>query len=166
MNRRIFYFLFILVLLVADQLTKAVVAQKIPFLSSKSIIPGFLNLTHIRNRGAIFGFFSQSGSQFLYVILTLASLAALALVVFYFFKTPPSERLMIISLSLILAGALGNMIDRMFRGYVIDFMDFYVKKWHWPSFNIADASITIGALMIIFLFFFRKGLKCSPSSSR
>ncbi len=164
MNRRIFYFLFILVLLVADQLTKAVVAQKIPFLSSKSIIPGFLNLTHIRNRGAIFGFFSQSGSQFLYVILTLASLAALALVVFYFFKTPPSERLMIISLSLILAGALGNMIDRMFRGYVIDFMDFYVKKWHWPSFNIADASITIGACFLIFTFFFRKGLKCTPSS--
>ncbi|NIM58707.1 MAG: signal peptidase II [Candidatus Aminicenantes bacterium] len=164
MNRRIFYLLFILVLLAADQLTKAIVAQKIPFLNSKSIIPGFFNLTHIRNRGAIFGFFSQSGSQFLYVVLTLASLAALALVILYFFKTPTSERLMIISLSLILAGALGNMIDRIFRGYVIDFMDFYVKKWHWPSFNIADASITIGAVIIIFLFFFRKGLKCSLSS--
>jgi signal peptidase II len=164
MNRRIFYFLFILILLAADQLTKAIVAQKIPFLNSRSIIPGFFNLTHIRNRGAIFGFFSQSGSQFLYVILTLASLAALAFVAFYFFKTPPSQRLMLISLSLILAGALGNMIDRIFRGYVIDFMDFHVKKWHWPSFNIADASITIGALIIILLFFFRKGLKCSPSS--
>ena len=164
MNRRIFYFLFILILLAADQLTKAIVAQKIPFLNSKSIIPGFFNLTHTRNRGAIFGFFSQSGSQFLYVILTLASLAALAFVVFYFFKTPTSERLTIISLSLILAGALGNMIDRIFRGYVIDFMDFYVKKWHWPSFNIADASITIGAFFIISIFFFRKGLKCSLSS--
>ncbi len=164
MNRRIFYFLFILILIAADQLTKAIVAQKIPFLNSKSIIPGFFNLTHIRNRGAIFGFFSQSGSQFLYVMLTLASLAALTFVIFYFFKTPTSERLMIISLSLILAGALGNMIDRIFRGYVIDFMDFYVKKWHWPSFNIADASITIGAFFIIFIFFFRKGLKCSPSS--
>ncbi len=161
MNRRIFYFLFILILLAADQLTKAIVAQKIPFLNSKSIIPGFFNLTHIRNRGAIFGFFSQSGSQFLYVMLTLASLAALAFVIFYFFKTPTSERLMIISLSLILAGALGNLIDRIFRGYVIDFLDFYVKKWHWPSFNIADASITIGACFIIFIFFFKKGLKCS-----
>ncbi len=164
MNRRIFYFLFILILLSADQLTKAIVAQKIPFLNSKSIIPGFLNLTHIRNRGAIFGFFSQPGSQLLYIILTLASLAALVFVVYYFFKTPTSERLMIISLSLILAGALGNMIDRIFRGYVIDFMDFYVKKWHWPSFNIADTSITIGAFFIILIFFFRKGLKCSPSS--
>jgi signal peptidase II len=162
MNRRIFYFSFILILVAADQLTKAIVAQKIPFLNSNSIIPGFFNLTHIRNRGAIFGFFSQSGSQFLYVILTLASLAALAFVIFYFFKTPTSERLTIISLSLILAGALGNLIDRIFRGYVIDFLDFYVKKWHWPSFNIADASITIGAFFIIFIFFFKKGLKCSP----
>lgn len=161
MNRRIFYFLFILILLAADQLTKAIVAQKIIFGSSKSIIPGFFNLTHIRNRGAIFGFFSHSGSQFLYVMLTLASLAALAFVIFYFFKTPTSERLMKISLSLILAGALGNLIDRIFRGYVIDFLDFYVKKWHWPSFNISDASITIGAFIIIFIFFFRKGLKCS-----
>lgn len=161
MNRRIFYFLFILSLLAADQLTKAIVAQKIIFGSSKSIIPGFFNLTHIRNRGAIFGFFSQSGSQLLYVMLTLASLAALAFVIFYFLKTPTSERLMKISLSLILAGALGNLIDRIFRGYVIDFLDFYVKKWHWPSFNVSDASITIGAFFIIFIFFFRKGLKCS-----
>ena len=162
MNRRIFYFLFILILLAADQLTKAIVAQKIPFLNSISIIPGFFNLTHIRNRGAIFGFFSQSGSQFLFIMLTLASLTALAFVIFYFFKTPTSERLMIISLSLILAGALGNLIDRIFRGYVIDFLDLYVKKWHWPSFNISDASITIGAFIIIFIFFFRKDLKCFP----
>ncbi len=164
MNRRIFYFLFILILLAADQLTKAIVDQKIIFGSSKSIIPGFFNLTYIRNRGAIFGFFSQSGSQLLYVMLTLASLAALAFVIFYFFKTPTSERLMLISLSLIMAGAIGNLIDRIFRGYVIDFLDFYLKKWHWPSFNVSDASITIGAFFIIFIFFFRKGLKCSPSS--
>ncbi len=161
MKRRIFYFLFILILLAVDQLTKAIVVQKIPFLNSKSIIPGFFNLTYIRNRGAIFGFFSQSGSQLLYIMLTLASLAALVFVAFYFFKIPTSERFMMISLSLILAGALGNLIDRIFRGYVIDFLDFYVKKWHWPSFNISDASITIGAFFIIFIFFFRKALKCS-----
>jgi len=164
MNRRIIYFLFILILIASDQLTKAIVAQKIPSLNSKSIIPGFFNLTHIRNRGAIFGFFSQSGSQPLFIILTVVSLAALVFVIFYFFKTPTSERLMIISLSLILAGAMGNMIDRIFRGYVIDFMDFYVREWHWPSFNIADASITIGAFFLFFIFFFRKGLKCFPSS--
>ena len=164
MNRRLLYFFFILPILIADQLTKAIVAQKIALLDSKAIIPGFFNLTHIRNRGAIFGFFSQSGSQFLYIILMLASLTALGLVVFYFFKTPASEIFMKISLSLILAGALGNLIDRVFRGYVVDFLDFYIKKLHWPSFNVADASITIGAILVIFIFFFKMESKCSPSS--
>lgn len=166
MNRRLLYFFFILTILIADQLTKAIVAQKIALLDSKAIIPGFFNITHIRNRGAIFGFFSQSGSQFLYIILMLASLTALGLVVFYFFKTPASEIFMKISLSLILAGALGNLIDRIFRGYVVDFLDFYIKKLHWPSFNVADASITIGAILVIFIFFFKRGSKCSPSSLR
>ncbi len=66
-----------------------------------------------------------------------------------------------ISLSLILAGALGNLIDRVFRGYVIDFVDCYIKKWHWPFFNVADSCITIGALFLIYIFLFKKGTKCS-----
>jgi signal peptidase II len=98
------------------------------------------------------------------MLLTLTSLAALALVVYYFFKTPPDEKLMKISLSFILGGALGNLADRIFRGYVVDFMDFYVKKWHWPSFNVADSCITIGAILLIFLFFFKRRPKCTLSS--
>ncbi len=164
MKHRSFYFLLILVLLIADQLTKAIVFQKIAFLSSQSIIPGFFNLTHIHNRGAIFGFFSQSESQLLHIVLMLATLVALALVVYYFFMTPPTEKLAIISLSLILAGALGNLIDRVFRGYVIDFLDLYVNKWHWPSFNVADSCVTIGAFLLVFVVFFKRRRKCTPSS--
>ena len=164
MNRQLSYFLFILVLVIADQLTKAIVSQKIAFLANIRVVPGFFNLTHIRNRGAIFGFFSRSGNQLIYIVLTLASLAALGLVIYYFFKTPTSERFMKISLSLILAGALGNLIDRIFRGYVVDFLDFYVKNWHWPSFNIADASITIGGFILIFIFLFKRRPKCSQYS--
>lgn len=88
----------------------------------------------------------------------------MGLVIYYFFKTPSSERLLKVSLSLILAGALGNLIDRVFRGYVIDFLDLYVKGWHWPSFNLADSCISIGALLLIYIFFFKKGPKCTPSS--
>jgi len=161
---RLFYLLFVFFILAVDQLTKAVVTQKISLYSSNEIIPGFFNITYIQNRGAIFGFFSQSGSQLVYILLTLTSLAALALVVYYFFKTPPDEKLMKISLSFILGGALGNLADRIFRGYVVDFMDFYVKKWHWPSFNVADSCITIGAILLIFLFFFKRRPKCTPSS--
>jgi signal peptidase II len=120
-------------------------------------------LVHIRNKGAIFGFFSQSGNIWVFVLLTLASLAALGLVIYYFFKTPPNEKILKISLSLILAGAVGNLIDRVFRGSVIDFLDFSVKGWHWPSFNLADSCISIGALLLVFVFLFKRSSKCSPS---
>ena len=164
MNRKLIYPVIILALLSIDQLTKALVARSILFQSSKSIIPGFFNLTHIRNRGAIFGFFSHSESQILFIFLTLVSLVALGLVIYYFFKTPSSQRYMKISLSVILAGALGNLIDRIIRGYVIDFLDFHIKNWHWPSFNVADACITVGAFLLIFILVFKRGKECIPSS--
>lgn len=164
MNRKGIYPVIILALLSIDQLTKALIARSILFQSSKSIIPGFFNLTHIRNRGAIFGFFSHSESRVLFIFLTLVSLVALGLVIYYFFKTPSSQILMKISLSVILAGALGNLMDRLFRGYVIDFLDFHIKNWHWPSFNVADACITIGAFLLIFILVFKRGKECIPSS--
>lgn len=164
MNRKGIYPVIILALLSIDQLTKALIARSILFQSSKSIIPGFFNLTHIRNRGAIFGFFSHSESRVLFIILTLVSLVALGLVIYYFFKTPSSQILMKISLSVILAGALGNLMDRLFRGYVIDFLDFHIKNWHWPSFNVADACITVGAFLLIFILVFKRGKECIPSS--
>jgi len=156
MKRKLFYFLFILFWILIDQATKLIVARSVNLYESVRIIPGFFNITVIHNKGAIFGFFSQTGNQLVYVLLTLASFAALGLVVYYFFKTPPTEKLMKISLSLVLAGALGNLIDRIFRGYVIDFLDFYVKRWHWPFFNVADSCITIGACLLILVFFRRK----------
>ncbi len=164
MSRKLPYFLIISVLVIVDQLSKVLIARSIALLSSKTVISGFFDLTHIQNRGAIFGFFSQSGSPLLHVILMLASLAALGIVVYYFFKAAASERLTLVSLSLILSGALGNLIDRVLRDYVIDFLDFYVKGWHWPSFNVADASITIGALLLVLMLIFRRKEKCSPSS--
>jgi signal peptidase II len=165
MKRRLFFLLFVLILLAADQVSKAIIAQKIAFLSSKSVIPGFFNLTHIRNKGAIFGSFSQSGNQIVYWLLTFLSFAALALVIYFFLNTPTSEKFMIFSLSLILAGALGNLADRIFRGHVIDFLDFYLKKWHWPAFNFADSCISVGAVSLIFIILFKRKAKCIPSSS-
>ncbi|MBA7633008.1 Lipoprotein signal peptidase [subsurface metagenome] len=164
MIRKSCYFFVVVVLVGLDQLTKALIVRSIILQGSRSVIPGFFNLTHVRNRGAIFGFFSHSDSRILYIFLTLVSVAALGLVIYYFFKTPVSERLMKISLSLILAGALGNLIDRLFRGHVIDFLDFYVKDWHWPSFNVADSCITVGAFLLIFILIFKRGQECTPSS--
>ena len=163
MNRKSFYFLFILFFLIVDQLTKFIISRSIGLNNSLSVIPGFFDLVHVRNKGAIFGSFSRSGSQLVHILLILASLVALALVIYYFFKTAISEKLLKISLSLILAGALGNLIDRIFRGYVIDFLDFSIKGWHWPSFNVADSCISIGALLLIFILFFKRSPKCSQS---
>jgi signal peptidase II len=164
MKHRITYFVMIIVLLVADQWSKALIARNIILHSSKEVIPGFFQIVHIRNKGAIFGFFSQSGNRYVYPLLTLASMAALGLVVYYFFKAPPEERWLKISLSLIMAGALGNFIDRVFKGYVIDFLDFSVKGRHWPSFNVADSCISIGAILLIFIFLFKRSPTCSRSS--
>lgn len=164
MIRKSYYFLVVVVLMGLDQLTKALIVRSITLQGSREVIPGFFNLTHVRNRGAIFGFLSHSDSRILFIFLTLVSVAALGLVIYYFLKTPVSERLMKISLSLILAGALGNLIDRLFRGHVIDFLDFYVKDWHWPSFNVADSCITVGAFLLIYILIFKRGPECTPSS--
>lgn len=165
MKRNTPYFLFILVLMAADQAAKIVISRTVELTKSHPVIPGFFNITRIHNRGAIFGAFNLSNNRAVFIALTAASLLALGLVVFFFFKTPPSDRLMKISLSLITAGALGNLLDRLIRGYVIDFLDVYVRNSHWPFFNVADSCISIGAVLMLFIFFRRKP-ECTPSSSK
>jgi len=157
MKKNAFYLLFIFFFLLLDQISKTLVALNLNLYESRIVIPGFFNLTYVQNKGAIFGFFSHMDSFWIYALLTVASLAAFVLVAYYFIKTPSSEIFLKLSLSLILAGALGNLTDRVFRGSVIDFLDFYVKDWHWPVYNVADSCVTIGAVLLIYIFFFKKG---------
>jgi len=164
MKKNLVYYDIILLLIALDQVTKWLVSRYLTLYNSLTVLPGFFNLTHIRNKGAIFGAFSHVNSRAVFLLLTVASLVALALVLYYFFRTPASERGMKLALSLILAGALGNLIDRVFRGYVIDFLDFHIKGRHWPFFNVADSAITIGALLL-FVFLWKRKPECTPSSS-
>ncbi len=164
MKKNSLYLLLIAALVAVDQISKAVVTRSVDLYGSAAVIPGFFNLTRIHNAGAIFGAFSAAGSRGITIALTAASLIALAFVVYYFIKTPASDGKVKTALSLILAGALGNLVDRVARGYVVDFLDFYVGRWHWPFFNVADSCITIGALLLILFFVIRKPA-CSPSSS-
>jgi len=157
------YALLAALLVVADQVTKSLVARSVDLYQSVPVIRGLFNITRVHNKGAIFGTFSQTNNSLVFGLLTAASLAALAFVVYFFFKTPSSDVLMRIALTLIAAGALGNQFDRLVRGHVIDFLDFYVGTAHWPFFNVADSCITIGAgLMLVTLF--RRKPACSPSS--
>jgi signal peptidase II len=164
MRKNLPYLAFVFSLLFLDQVTKGLIARGIPLYGSRKVIPGVFNLTHIHNKGAIFGFFSQPQNRLVFLALVAAALIALALVLYYFVKTPTAERGMKLALSLILAGALGNQVDRLVRGYVIDFLDFYVRSRHWPFFNVADSCITIGAILLFIMLLIRKPA-CSPSSS-
>ena len=157
------YYLLMLVLVAVDQATKLLIARTVELYESITVIPGFFNITRIHNKGAIFGTFSQTNNKLVFALLTAASLAALALVVYYFFKTPATDKLMKVSLTMIMAGALGNLFDRLVRGHVIDFLDFYIRDAHWPFFNAADSCITIGACLMLVILFRRKP-ECSPSS--
>ena len=164
MKRRSMYLVIIAGLLTLDQITKTSISKSINPYGVRPVVPDFFNLVHVRNKGAIFGFFSNAESSFMFVLLTVFSLAALGLVAYYFIKTPLSEKLMNVSLAFILAGALGNQVDRIMRGYVIDFLDFIFWGWHFPSFNVADSCISTGAVLLIFIFFFKRGPECTPSS--
>ena len=154
---------FILGLAVVDQVSKAVVAGAVDIYRVIPIIPGFFNITRIHNSGAIFGILSGSGKLPVFILLTGASLFALGFVIYYFITTPSTDRFTKFALALILAGALGNLTDRILRGYVIDFLDFHIGPHHWPFFNVADSCITVGALLLVVIFFRRKPA-CSPSS--
>jgi len=157
------YVLIMIALVALDQATKHLIARTVDLYESVTVIPGFFNITRIHNTGAIFGTFSQTNNRLVFALLTAASFAALALVVIFFFKTPSADKLMKVALTLIAAGALGNQFDRLIRGHVIDFLDFYVGRAHWPFFNAADSCITIGACLMLVILFRRKS-ECSPSS--
>jgi signal peptidase II len=163
MKKHVPYLILMAALVALDQATKHLVARTVDLYESVPVIPGFFNITRIHNKGAIFGTFSQTNNKLVFALLTAASLAALGFVVYYFFKTPSADKFMKVALTLIAAGALGNQFDRLIRGHVIDFLDFYVGRAHWPFFNAADSCITIGACLMLVILFRRKP-ECSPSS--
>ncbi len=162
MKRNAVYLGLVALLVALDQLTKALVAGTVDLYRSVPVIPGFFNITHIRNSGAIFGFFSNSESLPVFIGLRVATFLALGFVIYYFIKTPAGATLTKISLALVLAGAVGNFFDRLLRGYVTDFLDFYLGQAHFPFFNVADSCITVGAALLIIISLRRKP-ECSPS---
>ena len=132
-----------------DIATKILIVRTLPEYSSRSLIPGFLNLTHVQNRGVAFGLFNALGSAGP-MILVAAGLVALVVVVIYFKQTASQDRLLLWALALILGGALGNLLDRMATGSVTDFIDVFWRSHHWHTFNVADSAISVGiGLMLL-----------------
>ena len=143
--------LWIAVAIVAlDQLTKAIVRARLPLHESVSVIPGFFDLTHVRNTGAAFGMLDNTHFAYKPALMVVVALVALGAVASYALTLPATQRIARYGLALILGGAVGNLIDRAVMGYVVDFVDVYWRGVHFWAFNVADSAITVGvALMLL-----------------
>ncbi len=130
------------VVLFLDQVTKFIVMRRIGMFEVITVIPGFFNLTYVRNRGAAFGMLAGVPGIWRSAFFIVVTIIAVAAIVLLIRKT--SERLLVAAFSLIAGGALGNLIDRVRWGEVVDFIDWYVRSYHWPTFNIADSAISVG----------------------
>lgn len=130
-----------------DQITKAAAEATLKFGQPEPIWP-FLNFTLLYNTGAAFSFLADAGGWQRWFLIVLAVVVCSILLV-WLVRLKPGQTWLATSLSLILGGAISNVIDRIIYGHVIDFIDFYYQNWHWPAFNIADTAISIGAMMLL-----------------
>jgi signal peptidase II len=133
--------------LVIDQLTKRVVDTSMQLHETIELIP-FFQLTYMRNEGAAFSFLSGAGGWQRWFFIGLAVIASV-FICFWLKRLANTQRWEAIAWALVLGGALGNLIDRILYGYVIDFLDVYYGDWHWPAFNVADSAITLGVILLL-----------------
>ena len=144
-------------ILLFDQGTKLLVDHTIPLHHSVSVIDGLVDLTHVRNTGAAFGLLAGHRRALGSYILIVFSLIAIVFVIHLLRRLSDADTGLILSLTFILAGALGNLVDRLFYGEVIDFLDVYWNGYHWPAFNVADSFITVGAVLCLWFLMRTKG---------
>ncbi len=140
--------------LVLDQLTKYLVMKYIPWRRSVQLIRGFFDLTNVQNPGAAFGILSGDHGTWRRAFFIVVTIIALAVIAFLIRTT--RERLLIASFSLIAGGAIGNLVDRVRFGEVVDFIDWYYRSYHWPTFNIADSAISVGVGLLVIDMFLKK----------
>ncbi|MBX3340919.1 MAG: signal peptidase II [Nitrospira sp.] len=141
-----------LAIVVLDQVTKVYVMETMRLHESIPVIANVFSITYIRNPGAAFGFLSSSSSSFRFVFFGLTSIFAVGLLGMIMVRMPKDDWMGRLSVAGILGGAIGNLLDRLRYGEVIDFLDFYVNGYHWPAFNVADSAITVGVMFLILHF--------------
>ena len=144
-------------IVIADQLTKFIVDRTMPLHHSIPVIDNLFSLTYIRNTGAAFGIFAGSHAAFRLPFLIIVSLVAIGFIFIMLKRLRDTETGLITALAFILGGAIGNLIDRIIYGEVIDFLDVYWSGYHWPAFNLADSFITIGVSVTIYYLATAKG---------
>jgi signal peptidase II len=145
----ILFILGAVVVIALDQITKAAISSRFLMHESYTVINGLFNLVYVMNPGAAFGFLASASATFRYIFFIGITFTAILLIIYYLVKSKPDSIVTVISLTLIFAGAVGNLIDRIRFGAVVDFLDVYINTWHWPAFNVADSAITVGAILMI-----------------
>ena len=136
----------------SDQVVKWLVQQSMAYGESVSVTP-FFNWVHVWNTGAAFSLFANGGGWQRYFLIGIAAVVSIVLIKLVLENRHKGEA---IAYSLILGGAIGNLVDRIFRGYVVDSFDVYWRSWHWPAFNLADIAIVLGALLLVSVSFSRE----------
>jgi len=136
-------------IVVIDQVTKALVRAQVPLYDTVPVVSGILNLTHVRNSGAAFGFLNAVDFPYKSAILALVATAAFIGIAVYAARASTHECVARFGLAMILAGAIGNLIDRLVFGSVIDFVDVVFGSWHFWAFNVADSAITLGVIAMM-----------------
>lgn len=146
-NTGLKYLALSLLLFIADQATKITILNTLELYQDINILPIF-DITHVHNYGAAFSFLSDAGGWQRY-FFTIIAVTISTLLIYWMYKTPTEQKLLLTSYALILSGALGNVWDRINYGYVVDFLHFYYQSWSFPAFNVADIAISIGAFFLI-----------------
>ena len=147
--RRGFYLWVAAAVVALDQVAKALVDRYMDLHESHTLVEGLARLTYVQNRGAAFGILSDADLPYQSLLFSLISILALGAIAVYAWKLPITSRLPQMALALIMGGAVGNLIDRMRLGYVIDYVDVYWGRHHWPAFNVADSAISIGVALLV-----------------
>jgi len=153
---RKYHFLIALSVVILDRVAKRMIENNIPLHESIAVIPGFFRITHVENRGAAFGLFADSPSEWKIAMLVLFSVIALVIVCALLWRNSHAMTSTGVGLALILGGAVGNLWDRLVSGRVVDFLLFYVGQYQWPAFNVADSAIVVGAGLLVFEILFSK----------
>ncbi|MBZ5547431.1 MAG: signal peptidase II [Acidobacteriia bacterium] len=153
---RKYHFLIALLVIALDRFTKWTIAHKLSVHDGIQVIPGFFRIIHAENPGAAFGIFADSPSPWKVGMLILFSMIALVIVCALLWKNSHTLTTTGAGLSLILGGAIGNLWDRLVSGHVVDFLLFYIGRYQWPAFNVADSAIVVGAGLLVFEILFTK----------
>lgn len=145
------YGLISIVVLLTDQATKYLVMSRLPLGTENTVIPHFFRIVSVRNPGIVFGLFSRNHARGHQLVIIIFTIVAMVAILVYSERKKRAHSPEFYPLALILGGAAGNLLDRLFHGRVVDFLDFFIQDHHWPAFNVADSGIVVGVTLLLIL---------------